>query len=82
MDNPKPLIAATVAGAVSSYFELGDYLPVPHHWHFMLYSLVGVAAYTATDTQNHRGEFLPFGQMYAVFAGMGGGLAVMYLVQR
>ena len=81
MDNPKPLIAAAVAGAATSYFKLGQYTPVYSNWYVMLYALAGVAAYTATDTKSHRGEFLTFGQVFAIFAGMTGGLAAEFLPQ-
>jgi hypothetical protein len=79
MDNPKPMFAAAVAGAVTSYFKLNRYIPVPG---MMLDAVAGVAAFTVTDKKSHKGEFLPFGQFFAIFAGMAGGLAVDYLGPR
>jgi hypothetical protein len=82
MDNAKPLIAAAVAGAVTSYFRLDLYIPLPVPIMF-LESLAGVAAYTLTDTlsDTKRGAFLPYGQAFALFAGMAGGFAVEVIVR-
>ena len=70
----KSLIIAAAAGAATSYFKLDRTIPLPS---IVLHALAGVAANYATDDTNHRGEFLPFGQMFAAVAGAAGGFAIV-----